>query len=304
MKKRKQDQNDEKKEEEKKSTSKTAVKKKFKRENYLKPIIKWSGGKWDEISMFESHIPSNINIYLEPFIGGGSVFFYLKPKRSAISDVHKELIYFYKAIQEGHSRDIYDFMEQYPLSEENYYIVRDEFEAKTPLDFAKRFYYQRKTCFRGMLRYNSSGKFNIPYGKYKKINYSDLLNEEYSNVLKNAEIHLQSFEYLFEKYNDANNFMFLDPPYDSEFTDYGYCQFGKELHQKLAHLFKSTKIRCLMIVGSTPFIRELYGGTFVQEGKEHPYIQGEYPKRYRFKIHSGRVGNEINLNHLIIKNFI
>jgi len=138
-----------------------------------------------------------------------------------------------------------------------------------------------------------NGKFNIPFGKYKTINYNDLKNKRYEELLKRTEIFNKSFEYVFEKYNDKNNFMFLDPPYDSEFTDYGYCKFGKEEQTKLANLFKQTKIRCLMIIGKTEFIEDLY----------KDYIISEYDKKYKFKIHSGRVGDEINTKHLIIKNY-
>jgi hypothetical protein len=109
-----------------------------------------------------------------------------------------------------------------------------------------------------MLRYNKDGKFNIPYGRYKTINYIDLQNKAYEELLSRTEVLNESFEYLFDNYNDANNFMFLDPPYDSEFTDYGYCKFGKEEQKKLATLFKITKIKCLMIIGKTPFIIDLY----------------------------------------------
>ena len=58
--------------------------------------------------------------------------------------------------------------------------------------------------------------------------------------------------------------MFLDPPYDSKFTDYGYCSFGKEEHKRLAELFKATKIKCLMVIGETDFIRELYKDYIVE----------------------------------------
>ena len=259
----------------------------------LKPLIKWSGGKSDEIKMFENHIPKDYNIYLEPFIGGGSVFFNQNPKKAVISDVHKELVDFYKSIKKGKANKIHRFMSDNPNDEELYYKVRDEMNIKTSLDNAKRFYYLRKTCFRGMMRYNKDGKFNIPYGKYKKINYDDLLNEDYEKIFENTEIFNQSYEYIFENYNDENNFMFLDPPYDSEFTDYGYCKFDREEQKKLAKCFKETKIKCLMIIGKTSFISELY----------KDYIVGEYNKNYRFKLYGGRVGDEINTKHLIIKNY-
>jgi DNA adenine methylase len=259
----------------------------------LKPIIKWSGGKSDEIYLFEKYIPTEYDTYLEPFIGGGSLYFYLSPEKAVISDVHKELIDLYTCIGDGKMDDIYDFMENNPNNEETYYKIRDTMTINNKLDNAKRFYYQRKTCFRGMLRYNKNGKFNIPFGKYATINYNDLKNKEYEKLLARTNVQNKGFEYVFENYNNENNFMFLDPPYDSEFTDYGYCQFGKEEQKKLAKLFKETKIKCLMVIGKTKFIEELY----------KDYIVDEYDKKYKFKLYAGRVGDEINTKHLVIKNY-
>ena len=260
---------------------------------HLKPLIKWSGGKSDEIKMFEKYFPKHYTKYIEPFVGGGSVYFYLNPVNAIISDVHSELIDLYKSIGDGKGKEIYDFMKQSPNDENTYYKVRDEMKINDALDTAKRFYYQRKTCFRGMLRYNKNGKFNIPFGRYKTINYSEIMNKDYETLLGRTEILNKGFDYIFENYNDENNFMFLDPPYDSEFTDYGYCQFGKEEQKKLALLFKNTKIKCLMVIGKTKFIEELYNG----------YIVGEYDKKYRFKLYDNRIGDEINTKHLIIKNY-
>jgi DNA adenine methylase len=260
---------------------------------HLNPIVKWSGGKGDEIEKFINYFPTDIETYIEPFIGGGAVYFYLNHNKNVINDIHPELIDFYKAIKEGKGEDIYNFMEQHPNDETTYYKVRDEMTINDYIDNAKRFYYLRKTCFRGMLRYNKKGEFNIPYGKYKTMNYKEIKNKDYENLLKNTEIYNDDFSTIFEKYNSPNNFMFLDPPYDSKFTDYGYCQFGEEQHRQLAKCLKETKIRCLMVIGRTKLIDELYGD----------YIVGEYDKKYKFKIHSGRVGDEINTKHVIIKNF-
>lgn len=259
----------------------------------LKPIIKWSGGKKDEIKSFIEYIPSDIDTYLEPFIGGGAVYFHVNHNKCVISDVHKELTDFYKSIKKGKSQDIYDFMKESKNEESAYYDIRDNMNVDTELENAKRFFYLRKTCYRGMMRYNKKGGFNIPFGRYKTYNYEEILNKSYEEILGNTEVFNESFEYIFNNYNDKNNFMFLDPPYDSEFTDYGYCKFGKEEQKKLAECFKNTNIRCLMIIGKTEFISELY----------KDYIVGEYDKRYRFKLHSGRVGDEINNQHLIIKNY-
>jgi len=259
----------------------------------MKPLIKWSGGKSDEIKQFIKYVPNDYNVYLEPFVGGGSVYFHLEPPKAVIADVHTELIDLYKSIKNGKAREIYEFMEEHPNDEETYYQIRDHMPIHSSFDNAKRFYYQRKTCFRGMLRYNKSGKFNIPFGRYKSIKYEELKDERYHELLSRTDILNTSFETIFKEYNDPNNFMFLDPPYDSEFTDYGYCQFGKDEHLKLANCFKSTSIKCLMIIGRTPFIEELYKG----------YIKETYKKKYRFKLYDGRIGDDINTDHLVIANY-
>jgi DNA adenine methylase len=142
----------------------------------LKPIIKWSGGKKDELKYILPHIPKDYTNYLEPFVGGGALFFHLNPKSAVINDVHKELIDFYQSIKNGKKNEIYDFMKKHPNDEETYYKVRD-YDNTDILDNAKRFYYLRKTCFRGMLRYNSQGKFNIPYGRYKTYNFEEIKNQ-------------------------------------------------------------------------------------------------------------------------------
>ena len=183
-------------------------------------------------------------------------------------------------------------MDAHPNTEEEYYKVRN-LEPANDIETAGQFYYLRKTCFRGMLRYNSSGKFNIPYGKYKTMKYSDLDDPNYEALLSRTTILNGSFKDVFETYNDPKYFFFLDPPYDSTFTDYGYCSFGKPEQEELARCYKETKSKCLMIIGETDYIRNLYDG----------YIVEKYPKRYRFKIHSGRVGDEINVNHLVIRNY-
>jgi DNA adenine methylase len=257
------------------------------------PLIKWSGGKSDEIKQFAKYLPLDYDTYLEPFIGGGSVYFHMAPAKAVISDVHTELIDLYQSIKNGHAQEIHQFMTLHPNNEATYYQVRDKMIINCSLDNAKRFYYLRKTCFRGMLRYNKQGKFNIPFGRYDKINYSELLNPAYHQLLVKTEIFKAGFEYIFENYNNPANFMFLDPPYDSEFTDYGYCQFGKEDQKRLAACFKSTKIRCLMIIGKTDFIVDLY----------KDYIVDSYKKNYKFKLYAGRIGSEINTEHLVIKNY-
>lgn len=258
---------------------------------HLEPLVKWSGGKADEIKHILKHIP-DFETYVEPFVGGGSLFFYLNPQKAVINDIHPELIQLYKAIGNGHRSTIKEFMKAHPNTEDEYYRVRSMMPKDT-VETAAQFYYLRKTCFRGMLRYNSQGKFNIPFGRYKTINYSNLDNTKYETLLSRSTIMNGGFKEVFEACNTPQHFIFLDPPYDSVFTDYGYCSFGKKEHEELAKLFKASKAKCLMVIGQTEYIEKLYDG----------YIKEKYPKQYKFKIHSGRVGDEINVNHLVIKNY-
>lgn len=261
----------------------------------MKPIIKWSGGKAREIKHFKKHYPERFNLFIEPFVGGGAVFFDLNFETNVIADVHDDLINFYQQIKNGHGPKMFKMMGLLGRSEKTYYYIRDNFVPADDIERALRFYYLRKTCFRGMLRYNKNGKFNIPFDKHTKaaINFDDLKDKGYNKLLSNTEICKATFSDVFEKYNDKNTFVFLDPPYDSTFTDYGYCQFTKEHHEELSKLFKATQNKCLLVIGKTDFVVDLY----------KDYIIEFYHKKYSFKIYAGRVGKEIDNSHLIIKNY-
>jgi DNA adenine methylase len=208
-----------------------------------------------------------------------------------INDKHKELIDFYKCIKDGHADDIHSFMENQVNETINYKRIRDEMIIDTPLDNGKRFYFLRKTCFRGLLTYNKNKKFSVSHDhteRNKKLNYSVLKDERYMSLLQNTVVLNTDFEYLFENYNNQQNFMFLDPPYDcGGLSNYGYCDFGKENHEKLAECFKNTDIRCLMVIGKTDFIENLYDG----------YIVDQYMKGYDIN----NMGKGVT--HLIIKNY-
>lgn len=259
----------------------------------MKPIIKWSGGKAKEIKYFKRHYPESFKRFIEPFVGGGAVFFDLEHDDNVINDIHSDLTNFYYQLKLGNADKIYQLMSYYENNEKDYYFIRDEFKPNNEIERAFVFFYLRKTCFRGMLRYNKKGKFNIPYGRYKTFDYEILKEKKYEKLLKNTVILQGDVQNVFEQYDNEENFVFLDPPYDSKFTDYGYCVYDRKKQYELAEMFKSTKNKCLMVIGETDFINDLYKG----------YIVEKYHKKYAFKIYEGRVGNEIDNYHLIIKNY-
>lgn len=270
----------------------------------LKPICKWSGGKRDEIKQFSKFYPKKFKRYIEPFVGGGAVFFDLNFEGvNIINDVHPELINFYKQIKLGNAEKIHEKLKSFGNTENDYYIVRGGSKKLSPntkifipendIDNAARFIYLRRSCYRGMLRYNQKGEFNVPWGRYKTLNFDDIIEPKYTELLSRTEIMEGDYKLVFEKYNEPDDFYFIDQPYDSTFNDYGGDSFDKSNQKELFDKFKTTKSKCLMVVGGSEFIRELYDG----------YIKFEYPKKYAFKLHSGRVGDEINVNHLVITNY-
>ena len=261
-----------------------------------RPIVKWSGGKSDELYILKQFIPTKFNVYIEPFFGGGSMFFYLKSlkqTKAIISDIHSDLINFYLELQQGHGNLIYDFMTKYPNTSEIYYRVRDGLSCQTPIERACQFYYLRKTCYRGMMRYNKHGKFNIPFGRYPSISFNELLNPEMTRVFNDTLILNQDFRSVFTKYSSPENFMFLDPPYDSTFKNYNQ-DFTQEDHIRLANWFKTCKSKCMLIIGETNFISGLY----------KDYIKSKYMKKYAFKLYGNRINSSnIDNYHLIITNY-
>ena len=252
----------------------------------MRPLVKWPGGKSNEIKKILHHIPKDIELYIEPFVGGGALFFYLKNKRNVINDLNKDLINFYQVIKDGKSEEIYDFMDLMPNNRKTYYEIRSSI-TENEVEKACKFYYLRKTCYSGIIRNDKEGNSNVSWGNYKNISFQQLKEYKYEKILKNTEIYCKDFEEIFEMYNNEKYFMFLDPPYDCVYKNYGYGSFTREDHIRLFNCFKNTKTRCLMIMYDTKFIRELYS----------EYIVEEYPKKYKIKFEKPSV------KHLVIKNF-
>jgi DNA adenine methylase len=270
----------------------------------LKPLCKWSGGKGEEIKTFKQFYPIEFSRYVEPFAGGAAVYFDLEfAGENVLNDIHPELVNFYRQMKNGHAQEIYDLVTSWGIGEMDYYYVRGHgrklqlgasvFTPSNDIEKAAQFIYLRRSCFRGMIRYNSEGKFNIPWGKYKSLNFQDLINPRYVNLLQRTEIMEGDYKNVFDRYNSPENFFFIDQPYDSVFNDYGTDNFTRQNQIELFEKFSASESKCLMIVGGSDFIRDLYSD----------YIVHEYPKNYSFKIYGGRVGDEINLNHLVIKNY-
>ncbi|KAJ3013763.1 hypothetical protein HKX48_005530 [Thoreauomyces humboldtii] len=259
----------------------------------LSPLISWLGGKSEEIRHFQEYIPSlrKHENYVEPFAGGLAVMNHVGHTRNAISDTHLDLLNFYSEIKHGHGESIYTRMSACKFDEAEFKNIRDERydQPEHPTNRAFRFYYLRATSFRGMVRYKTDKAGGITSGG----GFGNRRDVRYKELLERTEIIASSYEAVLARHDTPRSFVFLDPPYDCTFTNYGFSTFGREDHMRLAHRFKTTKARCLLILGKTSFVSQLYKG----------YIRKEFSKNYRFNIAGTPTAPEFVNTHLVITNY-
>ena len=283
----------------------------------MKPIIKYRGGKSKEIKNFLQFIPHDYDKYVEPFAGGAALYFYLEPQQALINDINTRLTDFYLTVQNNyeqlkkeldslesiyHSNQIeYEIQKKSEVmqgyvenkNEALYYLLRDMYNGKIEKKYldATLYYFINKTSYSGMLRFNSKGEFNVPFGRYKNFN-TEMVSEEHSALLRRTEITQMDYSKVFER-SSTKDFVFLDPPYDCVFTDYGNVGENDFLEQsqiKLAEDFRNLSAKSLMIIGKTELTKKLYG----------PYIKAEYSKKYAVNI---RNRFKAESKHLIITNY-
>lgn len=281
----------------------------------MNPLIKYRGGKRREIPQFQHLIPRNYDRYIEPFFGGGAVFFQQEPERAIINDVNMPLITFYEQIAnqydvimdelrelsatyEANSEEYEVLKRLHPnehienRNEALYYRIRDMYNGITDPEYqpATLYYFINKTAYSGMIRFNARGEYNVPFGRYKHFNV-EIISPEHSQLLRNADILHLDFEEVFNM-TEENDFVFLDPPYDSIFHDYGNLEsnFGEDAHRRLAAAFFNLGCRALMVIGRTDLTTELYGNNVI----------AEYPIRYSVNI---RNRFDTAATHIVVNNF-
>lgn len=246
-------------------------KKRNKMKNQIPTFVKWAGGKKQLIEQFKPFFPKEIKRYIEPFVGGGAVLFYVlktyKPKEVFIFDINEELINTYEVIRDDVENLIKELKKLKQLhSKETYYKIREEDpKLLSKLTSASRFIYLNKTCFNGLYRVNSKGGFNVPIGSYKNpliCPEEDL--REISKLLHNVKIINGSFEECLN-YTKKGDFVYFDPPYyplkKESFTTYTKGNFLQKEQEQLKELFvKLDKKGCQVMLSNsdTKFIKDLY----------------------------------------------
>jgi DNA adenine methylase len=239
-----------------------------------KPFVKWAGGKRQLLPIITNHIPK-FERYFEPFLGGGAVFFSLvsqdRDAKWFVSDLNSDLILSYVTIRDK-VKELISALELHSTnyfknSSSYYYKIRGS-NPKGQIDKVSTLIFLNKTCFNGLYRVNSKGKFNVPLGKYVNpniVNKDNLL--AVSEILQSKEISIkcQDFERAL-KNATSGDFVYLDPPYQpvsatANFTSYTDGDFDYEDQERLYAKFKALDkkgVKVLLSNSKSPEIIDLF----------------------------------------------
>ena len=352
----------------------------------MKTVLKWPGGKEKELPVIRKYTPSYTGRFIEPFVGGGAVFFDTSARHCCINDKSKELINLYNCIKTRNAdlkhylhQEICDFSLLGDFVDHHSSVILDLYHGKISVDTfihmyadffsgfgdkynaiflqelkknlsskikrssklelenggipdsdrldnieaslkssyymfiryllnhpaslshghnAAVFFFIREYCYSSMFRYNAKGEFNVPYGGIsynrkdftRKVDY--LLSDEIAEKLASADIYCEDFEiFLSHLQVTKEDFLFLDPPYDSEFSTYSQNKFDRYDQERLWRFLTHTKAMFLLIIKNTDFIYNLYKDKF--------YIDS-FDKKYLVSFMNR---NDQKAEHLIITNY-
>jgi DNA adenine methylase len=229
----------------------------------VQPFLKWPGGKrWLVPTLLDIVGRTDFATYREPFLGGGALFFALRPKRSVLSDINPELINAYRQVKNW-APVLLTRLQELPVNRATYDRLRKE-ENGTKLDQATRFLYLNRTAFGGMYRLNQQGRFNVPFGGGERTTAPlwqyDLLRMA-ARALRSAQLQTIDFEKALSAAGEGD-FVYCDPTYtvahnNNGFIRYNERNFSWDDQKRLAHSCRAAAGRGALIVVSNAFHSEV-----------------------------------------------
>lgn len=197
----------------------------------LVPFLKWPGGKRWFVCNHADLLPSEYGTYIEPFLGAGSVYFHLKPKRALLGDINPDLVNAYRAIKDDwqalESSLKYHQRRHREDADSYYYWLRGRIMTKSSTQ-ASRLIYLNRTCFNGIYRVNRNGKFNVPRGDKEKVVIETDDFKAMSDLLAGAELVAGDFEDLVGR-SRREDLVFCDPPYTVRHNYNGFRKYNEVL---------------------------------------------------------------------------
>lgn len=233
-----------------------------------RPFLRWAGSKRLLLSQIISVLPNEFNRYYEPFLGSGSLFFLLRPKQAVLADKCTALIECYTAVRDNVAA-VLGYLSPLTPDPELYYAIRAN-PASGRFKQAAEFIYLNKTCWNGLYRVNSSGLFNVPYGRPKTDTIIDPLNlRECADTLR-AEVSLRrgDFSAMTLESAERGDLVYLDPPYVTGHTNNGFRDYNETLFSwsdqerlaDLAHSLASRRVKVLVSNANHRSVAKLYSG--------------------------------------------
>lgn len=231
-----------------------------------RPLLKWAGGKTQLLPELLAKAPKKFGKYIEPFFGGGALYFALRPDGGVVADSNPELVNLYRSVAKS-VEVVIERLRSCLNTEDAFYVMRAlDWTQMDPADAAARTIFLNRTCFNGLYRVNKSGGFNVPFGRYKnpKILDADALRAA-SVLLGKSTIVLGDYKTVLAEHAAPGDFVFLDPPYlpVSKFADfkrYTKEQFYEEDHHDLAQeVDRLQQMGCHVLLTNSnhPLVHEL-----------------------------------------------
>jgi DNA adenine methylase len=221
------------------------------------PFLKWAGGKTQLLPVILQHVPFHFDTYIEPFLGGGALFFELQPRKAVLADSNAELINCYTMVRDR-VEDIIAELSSYSYSEEFYYELRSQ-EPQDPILRAARLIYLNRTCYNGLYRVNKKGQFNVPFGKYHNPVICDTERlRAASAALQHAELYCSDYREALRNFAKPGDFIYIDPPYHpvSQYSD--FKRYTAEFFYEEDQLTLAQKVKELAEQGSYVLVSNSY----------------------------------------------
>lgn len=228
-----------------------------------RPFLKWVGGKGQILNRLLSLVPDFSGTYHEPFLGGGALFFALRPRRAILADCNQRLIRTYRGLRD-HPDRVIAHLRKSPYEKTFYLAQRDRpIDAETDVDVAAWMIYLNRTGFNGLYRVNSRNQFNVPFGRHTRPLICDEANlQACSAVLQRAQVLHDTFESV-ESRTQPGDFVYFDPPYEplsntSNFTSYSSGGFTIDDQRRLRDLAVRLKRRHVHVLVSNSAAEPIY----------------------------------------------
>lgn len=249
----------------------------------LIPFLKWAGGKRWLTASYSKLLDVKFDRYIEPFLGGGAVFFFLKPQNAILSDVNPDLVNCYQAIKADFSSVEKILRRHQRLHSTSYYYRERATQRRSRFERAAQFLYLNRTCWNGLYRVNLEGTFNVPIGTKDKVlmpsdNFSGV-----SECLQLVSLYTQDFEDTIDLAGEGD-FIFADPPYTVKHNFNGFVKYNesifswddqRRLHASLLRA-KNRGAKILLTNADHESVRNLYKGFGrLQKLSRHSVLSGD-----------------------------